>query len=124
MQRAGETEAAAGIIHAGLVWYRQTQSANAHGYLVNIVDVQLLALKGETRAALDTLRQAADHGWGFAWRWNMSNENLASIRDEPEFQAVMTQLEDGMLMQLAAINALPDLGEYDLRSEKTTEERL
>jgi len=119
MQRAGKNEAAVRIIDAGLAWYRQTQPANAHGYLVNIVDVQLLALKGETRAALDTLRQAADHGWGSAWRWNMSNENLASIRGEPEFQAVMTQLEDGMLTQLAAINALPDMGEFDLRSTKS-----
>ena len=115
LQRAGEVEAANEVIDAGLAWYRHTQPANDHGYLVNIVDVQLLALKGETQDAIETLQEAADHGWGFAWRWNLSNHNLDSIRNTAEFQAVLTQLEDDMVTQLTAVHALPDMGEFDLR---------
>jgi len=116
LKRTGEPGAADVLINAGLSWYRQTQPANAHGYLVDIVDVQLLALQGDKDAALKTLQQAADGGWGFAWQWNVSNENLASIRDEPQFQAIIAQLEGDMVTQLAAIRALPDMGEFDLRS--------
>ncbi len=116
LQRTGEPEAADVFINAGLSWYRQTQPASAHGYLIDIVDVQFLALLGDKDAALKTLQQAADRGWGFAWQWNVSNENLASIRDEPQFQAIIAQLEGDMVTQLAAIRALPDMGEFDLRS--------
>lgn len=116
LQRTGEPEAADVLINAGLSWYRQTQPASAHGYLIDIVDVQFLALQGDKDAALKTLQQAADRGWGFAWQWNVSNENLASIRDEPQFQAIIAQLEGDMVTQLAAIRALPDMGEFDLRS--------
>jgi len=116
LQRTGEPEAADVLINAGLSWYRQTQPASAHGYLIDIVDVQFLALQGDKDAALKTLQQAADRGWGFAWQWSVSNENLASIRDEPQFQAIIAQLEGDMATQLAAIRALPDMGEFDLRS--------
>ena len=116
LQRTGEPEAADILINAGLSWYRQTQPASGHGYLIDIVDVQFLALQGDKDAALKTLQQAADRGWGFAWQWNVSNENLASIRDEPQFQAIIAQLEGDMVTQLAAIRALPDMGEFDLRS--------
>ncbi len=116
LQSAGETDNSDTLIDAGLAWYRRTQPVGSHGYVVDIVDVQFLALKGENRAALKTLQQAADVGWGFAWQWNTSNENLASIRDEPQFQAIIAQLEGEMVTQLAAIRALPNMGEFDLRS--------
>ena len=89
------------------------------GYLINIVDVQFLALKGNKTDALDTLQAAADRSWGFAWRWNMSNENLASLRSETQFQAIFGQLEGDMATQLEAIRALPDVGEFDLRSAQS-----
>jgi len=115
LRRAGEADRADMLIDAGLAWYRQTQPAKGHGYLVNIVDVQLLALNGEKDAALATLQRAVDRGWGFAWQWNTENENLASIRGDAQFQAIIAQLEDRMVTQLEAIRALPDMGEYDLR---------
>jgi TolB-like protein/Tfp pilus assembly protein PilF len=115
LQRSGDPDTADTLINAGLSWYRRTQPANAHGYVIDIVDVQFLALQGETAAALQTLQRAADRGWGFLWQWNTSNENLSSIRDEPQFQAITAQLEKGMVAQLEAVRALPDMGEYDLR---------
>jgi tetratricopeptide (TPR) repeat protein len=115
LQRSGAADSADRLIDAGLAWYRQTQVPGVHGGLTNIVDVELLALNGEKNAALDTLREAIDGGWRFTWLWHMSNENLSSLRDEPEFQEFMAQLEDDMATQLKAVQALPNMGENDLR---------
>jgi len=115
LQRSGEADGAATLIDAGLAWYGETQVPGVHGNLTNIVDVELLALNAEKDAALDTLREAVDAGWRWSWPWYTSNENLLSLRNEPEFQEIMAQLEDDMATQLKAIQALPDLGEADLR---------
>lgn len=115
LQQAGEADNADTLIDAGLAWYRETQAPGVHGYLANIVDVELLALNGEKNAALETLREAIDSGWRWSWPWYMSNENLFSLRDEPEFQEIMARLKDDMATQLKAVNALPYMGEADLR---------
>ena len=115
LQRAGQSDSADALIDAGLAWYRRTQPLNSHGYVVGIVDIQLLALKEDKEAALQALQQAADDGWGFSWQWNLSNENFAAISDDPQFQAIVAQLENNMVTQLEAIRALPDMGEFDLR---------
>lgn len=119
LQQAGEADSADTLIDAGLAWYRETQAPGVHGYLANIVDVELLALNGEKNAALETLREAIDGGWRWSWPWYMSNENLSSLKDEPEFQEIIAQLEDDMATQLKAIRALPDMGEADLRFPKS-----
>ena len=119
LQRAGEPGAANALIDVGLAWFRLTQPAGVHGNLVNIVDVELLALAGKKDAALDALRQAIDSGWRDNWKYIFRNETLASLRDEPRFQAITSQLQDDMATQLDAIRALPDMGEFDLRSFKS-----
>ncbi|MCH7830871.1 MAG: tetratricopeptide repeat protein [Proteobacteria bacterium] len=103
------------LIDAALAWHRRTQAPGTHGYLIAIVDIELLALNGEKRAALDTLREAVDAGWRFDWSWYMRNMNLDSIRDEPEFQTIIKDLQADMAAQLKVIRALPDMGKYDLR---------
>ena len=115
LQRAGEADNADTLIDAGLTWYRETQVPGVHGYLTNIIDVELLALNAEKNAALETLHEAIDGGWRSSWIWHMSNENLSSLRDESEFHATIAQLEEDMATQLKAIQALPDMGEADLR---------
>ncbi|MCH7893317.1 MAG: tetratricopeptide repeat protein [Proteobacteria bacterium] len=119
LQRAGEADNADTLIDAGLTWYRETQVPGVHGYLTNIIDVELLALNAEKNAALETLHEAIDAGWRFSWIWHMSNENLSSLKDESEFHAIIAQLEEDMATQLKAIQALPDMGEGDLRFPKS-----
>jgi len=119
LQRAGEPGAANTLIDAGLAWFRRTQPAGVHGNLVSIVDVELLALGGDTEAALDALQQAVDSGWRNNWRYIFRNETLASLREEPRFQAITSQLQDDMATQLEVIRALPNMGEFDLRSAKS-----
>jgi hypothetical protein len=116
LKKAGETEMADALIQAGLAWYQQNQTAAKHGYLTTIVDVSLLALSGDDKAALDALHEAVDKGWLYDWRWHIDNRNLDSIRGTPGFGEIETRLEQESSRQLAAIQALPDMGEYDLRS--------
>jgi tetratricopeptide (TPR) repeat protein len=115
LRRSGQPDAADTLIDAAIDWYEQSQFNGIHGYLTTIGDVQLFALKGDGEKALETLRAAVDAGWVFNWRWHMGNQNLDSIRDEPEFQKIVVGLEEKMATQLAAIKALPDMGELDLR---------
>ena len=119
LQRAGQVELADALIDAGLSWYRESQVPGVHGYLISIADIEFLALKAEKRAALGALREAVDGGWNNEWKWHTSNENLASIRNEPEFQSIIAQLEGDMATQLEAIRALPYMGEFDLRSAQS-----
>ena len=119
LKRAGEPAAADVLIEAGLAWVQRTQPAGVHGYLINIVDVEFLALNGQKQAALDTLQQAVDSGWKAHWRSVFRNETLASLRNESRFQQITAQLEDDMATQLDAIRALPDMGEFDLRSTQS-----
>jgi tetratricopeptide (TPR) repeat protein len=116
MQQTGEADRAELLIQAGLAWYRETQPATMHGYLTTIVDVSLLALSGDDKAALDTLGEAVEHGWKYDWPWHLGNPNLDSIRDTPRFAELEARLERETAEQLAAIRALPDMGEYDLRN--------
>lgn len=67
------------------------------GYL--IMDVEILALQGRADAALNALREAIDAGWRFNWWLAPHDPNLDSIRDHPEFQAIMMELEADMAMQ-------------------------
>jgi len=115
MRLAGDSAAADTIIDAALMWHQQTQPANVHGYILNIVDVELLALRGDKQLAMVALREAIDNGWAFHWSWHMNNENLASLRDEPEFKALVKEMEEKMAAQLDTIRAMPNLGEFDLR---------
>ena len=119
LQRAGEPGAANALIDAGLAWLRRTQPAGVYDFLPNIVDVELLALAGEKNAAMDALQKAVDSGWRYNWRYTIRNETLASLRDDPRFQAIISLLQDDMANQLDAIRALPDMGEFDLRSAKS-----
>ena len=115
LQRAGESERADVIIDAGLEWLERTQPEGVYGYLVNIADVELLALDGQIQAALGRLQQAVDTGWTSDWRSIFGDETLASLRNEPRFQQIEAQLESEMATQLEVIRALPDMGEFDLR---------
>jgi TolB-like protein/Tfp pilus assembly protein PilF len=119
LQQAGQSDRATEIIDAALSWYRSTQPEGVHGYNLGIVDVRLLALAGETDLALETLREAVDSGWRMGWQWRMSNPALDDIRNTPEFQQIVTDIENDMALQFENIMVSPHLGEFDLRDKPT-----
>jgi tetratricopeptide (TPR) repeat protein len=70
-----------------------------------ISDVQIYALQGQTAEALAALREAIDAGWRSSWWYYLKlDKNLDSIRDEPEFQAMVKELESDMAEQLARVH--------------------
>jgi tetratricopeptide (TPR) repeat protein len=76
---------------------------------------QALALLGEKQAALKELRFQVDRGWRFLWRWNSElNPNFESMREEPEFQAIVEFLRTDMARQLEGMRALESAGEIPL----------
>jgi TolB-like protein/Tfp pilus assembly protein PilF len=115
LRRSGQPKEAEALIDAAIDWYEHSQFNGVHGDLTAIADVHLFALNGDKEKALSTLVQVVTDGWAIDWRWHLSNPNLDSIRDKPEFLDTVARIEDKMATQLAAIRTLPDMGEHDLR---------
>ncbi len=116
LRKLGQEREAESLTQAGLNWYQPNRPTGGRNYETGIVDVDFLALSGQTRAALDALRETLDYGWVFAWQWYIHSPNLDSIRDETEFQDMVAELQNKMATQLVAVRALPDMGEFDLRN--------
>ncbi len=69
-----------------------------------ISDVRIYALQGKTAKALAALRQAIDQGWRTVWWYYAEHDpNLDSIRDEPEFQAMVEEIKADTAAQLASL---------------------
>ncbi len=115
LRQAGNVDAAAALIAAGIDWYERELPQGVYGFVTGIAYVDLLALSEDSQAALSALRAAVDYGWRYGWPWYLASKNLDSIREAPEFQAIVAELEADMATQLEALRALPDMGEYDLR---------
>lgn len=115
MINAGQSDRAQVLLDAALAWYEETQQPGVHGYMTNIVDVHLLLLRGDKTAALATLREAVDGGWRYDWPMHIENQNLDAIRNEPEYEEIIANIEADMATQLIAVQNLPDMGVVDLR---------
>ena len=115
---AGEDAQADALINAALAWHKANHPAGVWGYLLNIIDVELLAIAGQEQEALERLAAAVDYGWRADWPFFINNRNLESIADDVEFKRLSAVLASDMARQRDAIMALPDLGEYDLRDKK------
>jgi DNA invertase Pin-like site-specific DNA recombinase len=82
--------------------------------------VQIYALQGDKQRALSTLREAIDEGWRALWRYFLKHDSvLESLHDEPEFQAMIEEIEADMAVQLARVREMERRGELTLipRSE-------
>ena len=75
------------------------------GYYIN--DVRIYTLRGEIERALSALRDAIDEGWRIGW-WQYIELDpvLDSIRNEPEFQAMVVEFKADMAEQLTRVKAL------------------
>ena len=78
------------------------------GYLgYGIEDVYVHALRGRRSEALLALREAEKAGWRFNWRESLLHPALDSIRDDPEFEAVVADIERDMARQRAELARRP-----------------
>jgi TolB-like protein/Flp pilus assembly protein TadD len=80
------------------------------GYWIS--DVLILALKGEKTEALSALRDGVDEGWRSMWWYYLRHDpNLDSIRNEPEFQLIVSEIEADMSAQMQQIREMEYSGE-------------
>jgi len=107
MTSLGQSERAQLLLDRSLDYVASTSMPRLHWYSVAYgipQQVQIYALQGKTGKALEALRQAIDNGWrGLWWYWLEHDPNLDSIRDEPEFQAMVAEIKLDMATQLQRV---------------------
>jgi tetratricopeptide (TPR) repeat protein len=82
------------------------------GYWIS--DVRIHALRGDEQKALAALRQAIDEGWRtFWWYFLKQDPTLESLHNEPEFQAMVAEIEADMAAQLARVREMERNGELE-----------
>ena len=70
------------------------------------------SLQGDPKAALAALREAVDAGWRVYWWYYLEHDpNLESIRDRPEFQAILEEIRADMATQLVRVRDLQASGD-------------
>jgi hypothetical protein len=62
----------------------------------------------------EALRLAIDEGWRVHWWYYLKHDpNLESLHDEPEFQAMVAEIEADMAEQLARVREMERNGELE-----------
>jgi len=106
LQRHGDSARANVLLDAAERAIGKLPRLGQYGFWVE--DVQIHALRGNKQKALAALREAEKAGWRAGWRYFRDfDPGLASIRDEPEFKAVFTDIERDMASQRAELAARP-----------------
>ena len=81
---------------------------------VGIRDVKIYALQGRKAEALKALRQAVDEGWRGFWPFALKYDPvLESLHDEPEYQAIIAELDADMAAQLQRVREMQAAGELE-----------
>jgi tetratricopeptide (TPR) repeat protein len=112
LSRTGEQEHADRLLNRSFQHIQTLPRLGSWGY--GPADVQIYALQGEKQKALAALRQAIDQGWRAGWRISLKHDlSLESIRDTPEFQAMVEEIEADMAKQLARVREMERNGELE-----------
>ena len=113
LQLAGQEEAASDLLQTVIGVYEVPYAVSEAWMITG--KAQALALMGEKQAALSELRRQVDNGWRSSWRWDTElNPNFESLREEPEFQAIVEFLRTDMARQYEELQALEAAGEIPL----------
>jgi TolB-like protein/DNA-binding winged helix-turn-helix (wHTH) protein len=79
-----------------------------------IQDVRIHLQRGEKQKALLALREAVDAGYRVGWWWEIKlKPEMESLYDEPEYQAVVAEIEADMAAQLARVREMERNGELE-----------
>ena len=108
--RLGETERAGDLLQGSMEVIKTVPRLGTNGYW--ITDVRILALQQRPQQALRALQQAIDDGWRtLIWYYLGHDPNLDSIRGEPEFQRLYTELQNDLAAQARRVQDLKASGE-------------
>jgi tetratricopeptide (TPR) repeat protein len=113
LQIMGDQERASTLLERSYAFI-QEQAAIEWWDAYLISNVQILALQGRKAEALAALRQAVDEDWRTLWWYYLQYDpNLESIRDEPEFQAILAEIKIDMSAQMQRIREMEQSGEIE-----------
>jgi tetratricopeptide (TPR) repeat protein len=126
LSKTGEQEHADLLLNRSFHHIQTLPRLGFWGY--GIADVRIYALQGDKQKALAALRQAIDEGWrGWTrasprWRYFLKHDPiLESLHDEPEYQAMVAEIETDMAEQLARVRELQRSGELTAIPELAAE---
>jgi TolB-like protein/Tfp pilus assembly protein PilF len=112
LSKTGEQERADLLLDRSFQFVQTYPRMGRGGY--GISDVEIYALRGEKQKALSALRQAIDEGWRAGWWYPLKlDPTLESLHGEPEFQAMMEEIEADMAAQLARVREMERNGELE-----------
>jgi tetratricopeptide (TPR) repeat protein len=112
--QAGEETKAESLLSAAESEIPHWPQTAAWGPGYGFSNVDLHALRGEKGKALAALREGVANGTRYMWRLQLLyNPNLDSIRDTPEFAAVVAEIEADMAEQLTRVREMERNGELE-----------
>jgi len=112
LAKTGEQEHADLLLNRSLEHIQVMPRFGDRGYW--FADAQIYALRGDKQKALSTLRQAIDEGFRFLWWYFLKQDlSLESLHEEPEFQAMIDEIEADMATQLARVREMERNGELE-----------
>ena len=112
LSKTGEQERADRLLESSLQYIQRIPRLGDYGSGYGIADVQIYTLQGDKQKALSVLRQAVDEGWRDSWWYFLKFDPiLESLHDEPEFQAMVAEIEADMAEQLARVREMERNGE-------------
>lgn len=89
-------------------------SSESGSYVFGIQRVLMHAMQGDIEPALESLRRTIDDGWRKTWWiYLLIDPGLDSIRDNPEFQAMVQEIEDEMAAQRDTLRAWEAAGKLE-----------
>jgi len=115
LQNLGENQHADALLDLAFEVVQTLPRTGLTGH--GIRDVQILALQGKTREALAALRDAIDYGFRGTVAsngWPMAYDPyLDSLRDQPAFQAMVSELDDAIAEMQQHLSDAEQTGNWD-----------
>jgi TolB-like protein/Tfp pilus assembly protein PilF len=113
LQKAGKSGDALALMDGSERIMAKLPLLGSRGYAP--YDARVLALRGRKQEALTALRAAERAGWRSDWRiYRDLDPAFDSIRDDPEFKAIFSDIESDMARQRAELAARPKDAPLDL----------
>jgi tetratricopeptide (TPR) repeat protein len=120
LSKMGEPERADWLLESSLQYIQQVPRLGNGGY--EVADVKIYALQGKNQKALSALQRAIDEGWRrFWWYYLKYDPTLESLHDEPEYKAMVAEIEADMAEQLARVREMQRSGELTAIPELAVE---
>jgi TolB-like protein len=111
LDRVGDREQSELLRERGLEEIRSVPRIGIRGSY--ILDGLIHAQRGEKQKALSVLRQAIDAGWRGAWWWLLKKPEMEFLQDDPEYQAMVAEIEADMAAQLERVRKMERSGELE-----------